>query len=110
MEYLHIQLRIHRWVIWWVFIGVLGGIIAGINMWGHNLSRAEDRILILLGAAHWLLGGIICWMSDGVEIEPQQSPAPPTQELQDPTAAKEYHPASDFLLPGNRRSLLPWRH
>jgi ABC-type Fe3+-siderophore transport system permease subunit len=25
---------------------------------GHNLTGTQDRILILLGAAHWLLGGL----------------------------------------------------
>ena len=110
MESVHIHLRVRRWVIWWVSMGVLGGAIAIINILGHRLSGTQDRILIVLGVAHWLLGGIVCWAFAGVEVEPPRTPSPPIQEPLDTAPSKEYHPPSDFLLPGNRQSLLPWRH
>jgi hypothetical protein len=111
MDTVHIHLRVRRWVIWWVCIGVIGGAIAISNILGHNLSGTQDRILIILGVAHWLLGGIVCWSFAGVEVTPApQSPSSPVQQLPDTTLASEHHPPSDFLLPGNRRSLLPWKH
>jgi hypothetical protein len=111
MASLYIHLRVHRWVIWWVSVGVVGGAIAVINILGHQLSSAQDRILIALGVAHWLLGGIVCWASESVEVEaPPRSPSPPVLELLNTSPESEYHPPSDFLLPGNRKSLLPWKH
>jgi hypothetical protein len=106
---MHIHLRVHRWVVWWVYVGLACGAIAVVNILGHNLTGTQDRILILIGTAHWLLGGIVCWAFDGVQIDTRRPPVTPG-EPHDTTPLTEYHPASDFLLPGGRRSILPWRH
>jgi hypothetical protein len=57
----------------------------------------------------WLLGGLVCYACDSVQIEKPRQPAPhdeaPRAEQQ-----KEWHAASDFLLPGGRKSLLPPKH
>ena len=111
MESYHIHLRVHRWVVWWISVGVIGGAIAVTNILGHNLTRAEDRIFILLGVLHWLLGGLVCWALESVKVEaPPRPSSSPDRALDERTLAREYHPASDFLLPGNRQSLLPWKH
>jgi len=108
---MHIHLRVKRWVIWWIYVGVICGAIAAVNLLGHNLTHAQDRLLILLGLAHWLLGGIVCWAFDGVKVEQRKAtPRQPVQKPVRPTYSTEHHPASDFLLPGRRRSLLPWKH
>src|SRR5690242_20024360 len=108
---MQIRLHIRRWVIWWFYVGVVCGALAIVNILGHHLAGAQDRLLILLGAAHWLLGGIVCWAFDGIRVQreerPQQQSAP--QQVQ-PDHSLEFYPPSQFLLPGNRRSLLPWRH
>jgi hypothetical protein len=107
---MHVHLRVRRWVLWWAYVGLVGGAIAVVNILGHNLTGTQDRILLLIGTAHWILGGIVCWAFDGVQIESRPPLTPPIVRTKDTTSLTEYHPASDFLLPGGRRSLLPWRH
>ncbi|MEO8597194.1 MAG: hypothetical protein ABI759_28000 [Candidatus Solibacter sp.] len=103
------HLRIRRWVLWWFGFGVICGVIALSEIMGHEFTTAQDKLLLALGAAHWLLGGIVCWAFASVKIEAQRPPASTSKTA--PTAPEHFsHPASDFLLPGGRRSLLPWRH
>jgi hypothetical protein len=106
---MHMHLRIQRWVVWWFYVGVVCGVIALSVMVGHNFTGAQDRTLLLLGVAHWLLGGIICWAFDSVRVEPR-SPSPPAQKPPKISVEKEWHPASDFLMPGGKHSLIRWRH
>jgi hypothetical protein len=94
---------------WWICVGVVCGAIALVNIIGQNLTRSQDRVLVLLGAAHWVLGGIVCWAFEGVKFE-QKEPAVAQAERREEGPATEYHPASDFLLPGNSKVHLPWRH
>ena len=102
------QFHIRRWVMWWFAIGIACGVIAVSVILGDNLTPPQEKIVLLIGAAHWLLGGIVCWASAGVKIE--TGPAGPTQKPVVSTPERYWHPASDFLLPGRRTSLLPWRH
>lgn len=106
--HLHLHVRIHRWVRWWFYVGAVCGLVALANILGRELSPAQIRIILAIGIAHWLLGGVICYASDGIQIEiPKQSaPQRPTQ-VREP---QEWHPASDFILPGNRKRLLPPLH
>jgi hypothetical protein len=87
---------------------VICGAIAVVNILAHNLTHTEDQILIILGVSHWLLGGMVCWAFEGVRVEPP--PSEPISPSAQNTPATEFHPASDFLLPGSRRNVLPWRH
>lgn len=105
---MHVHLRVRRWVLWWVYVGLICGTVAVVNILGHHLTGTQDRILILIGTAHWILGGIVCWAFDGVQVETRPPVAPP--RLRQAKPSTEYHPASDFLLPGGRKSLLPWVH
>ena len=104
---MHIHLRIQRWVVWWFYVGVVCGVIALSIILGHQFTRAQEETLLLLGVAHWLLGGVICWAFDSVRVEASAAPA---QKAPKVTVEREWHPASDFLMPGGRHSVLPWRH
>jgi hypothetical protein len=109
---MHIHLRIQHWVIWWFYVGVVCGAVAlSIIILGHNLTGTQDRIILAVGVAHWLLGGIVCWAFEGVKVEPARSSPPPKIHKPVETALDaEWHPASDFLQPGMSHRLLPWRH
>lgn len=101
---MRIHLRVRRWVIWWFYVGVACGAIALVNILGHQLTGAQDRILLLLGVAHWLLGGIVCWASESIKVEPKHAPTT-TRKAEETGPEIEWHPASDFLLPGRSTSL-----
>lgn len=104
---MHIHVRIHRWVLWWFYVGVVCGVVALINILGRDLSRSQERIILVIGVFHWVLGGLVCYACEGLQIEnrhehPKSEPPRVREQV-------EWHPASDFLLPGNRKSLLPPR-
>ena len=103
---MQINVRIRPWVIWWFYVGVFCGGIALANILGRDLTPSQDRVLLLIGALHWILGGLVCWAFESVKF---QSPEPPPGRPQTAVAprATEWHSASEFLMPGNRRSLLP---
>ena len=105
---MHIHVRVRRWGVWWFYVGVICGGVAVANIIGRDLSRPQERILLVMGALHWLLGGVVCWAFEGVRVHQK---APPEREE---TAVRpletEWHPASDFLLPGGRHHLLPPKH
>jgi len=102
------HLRIRRWVMWWFAFGVICGVIALGIILGHQLTPAQEQLLAAIGAAHWILGGVVCWALDGVNVEPKRPQMPTSARTGAPESY--WHPASDFLLPGGRRSILPWRH
>lgn len=102
------HLRIRRWVKWWFAIGIICGVIAVSIILGDNLTPPQEKIVLLIGAAHWLLGGIICWAFASVKMEPRSPEA--AQKASASIPERFWHPASDFLLPGRRQSILPWRH
>jgi len=101
---LHVHIR--RWVLWWLYVGIVCGVVAVVNIFARDVTRLEERIILGIGVWFWLLGGLVCYACDSVQIEklPKQPRhgEPPRVEQQ-----KEWHAASDFLLPGGRKSLLP---
>ena len=101
-----LHVRIRRWVLWWFYVGVSSGVVAVVNILARDLTRTEEREILVIGVLFWLLGGLVCYACDSVQIEnPPQQPShgePPRVEQ-----PREWHPASDFLLPGGRKSLLP---
>jgi hypothetical protein len=101
----HIHIRIHRWVIWWLCLGVVCGAIALVNILFRDLTRIQDRVILLVGIVHWILGGVVCWAFEGIKI----STAPPLEQdhASRNEEAREWHSASEFVLPGARKSLLP---
>ena len=110
MRELHfMHLRIRRWVLWWFYIGVIGGVFAISIILADRLTPPQEKLFLLIGVAHWLLGGVVCWAFESVQVEPKGPPAP-SQKSADWRPGTSWHSASEFLLPGGRRSLLPWRH
>jgi hypothetical protein len=101
----HIHVRIHRWVVWWFYVGLVGGVVAVVNIVGRHLTRTEEETFIVLGVLHWFLGGFVCWALEGIQVQPPQLPEqnPPTRAASE----MEWHPASDFVLPGGGKRLLP---
>ena len=108
---LHFHLHIQHWVVWWFYVGIACGVIALTNILFRHLSETQTKLVLVFGVLHWVLGGVVCYCIDGVKIVPPSGrtpQAPMTRAGLD----NEYHCASDFLLPGNRKSILPaayWR-
>ena len=106
---MYYQIRVQRWVFWWLFVGVAPGVIAIGNILGRDLTHAQIRIILFLGVIHWVLGGLICYACDAVRVE-QTSPPEPKHGLQRSTSDTEWYAAPDFLFPGHRKSVLPLRY
>ncbi len=103
------HIRIQRWVVWWFCLGVVAGAVAIVNILVRDLSQAQEKAVLLIGALHWLVGGLFCYGLKSLQIESY----PPLRNDNRPrglTPQSEWHPASDFLLPGNRKSLLRPRY
>jgi hypothetical protein len=103
--------RVHRWVLWWFYVGVVCGIVAVSTILLRDLTRTQEHILIFLGITHWLLGGLVCWACEGIQME---KPMPPGDrqsavdtQSESMDAKQEWHPASDFLIPGTGHTILP---
>ena len=106
MGHLHFRIQVHRWVIWWIALGVLCGAVAVVNILMHNLSKPQEDAVVAVGVIHWVLGGLVCWAMGSVKVE---APRLERREEQ-PDSEREWHSASEFLLPGGRKSLLPPRY
>lgn len=104
----HIHVRIHRWVLWWLAVGVVCGVVALVNILFRDLTRAQDKIILIVGVLHWALGGLVCWAFDGINVDVQPPPERKASVRID--SAREWHSASEFLMPGGRKSLLPPRY
>lgn len=107
---MHIHVvRARRWVFWWFVVGVVCGTVAVANILGRDLTRTQERVILLLGVAHWVLGGIVCFAWDAIRIS--DSPEPPRTPVENAPPRMEpreaFYSASDFLVPGARKSLLP---
>lgn len=106
-----IHLRVHRWVVWWFWLGVVFGAVALINVLVRDLPRPEDKVVLLVSALFWLIGGVFCFALEGVKMESHTDLADRRDSARSRVLAEhESHSASDFVLPGNRKSLLPFRH
>lgn len=106
---MHYHVRIHHWVMWWFYVGIVCGIVALVNIMGRDLSAEQIKVVLIIGALFWLLGGIACYGYGGVKIvlppQPSRTTIKPRKSPQ-----TEWHSASDFVLPGNRKSILPPRY
>jgi hypothetical protein len=104
--------RIHRWVLWWFYVGAVCGIVAVSTILLRDLTRTQEHILIFLGVMHWLLGGLVCWACEGIQMPQSMRPSERQPESRDARGEsreemREWHPASDFVLPGTRHTILP---
>src|SRR5215471_1680076 len=101
----HFHVRIQHWVLVWFYIGIACGVIALINILFRDLSPADIRLALVFGVLNWALLGVVCYCLDGVKIvKPPQPPGKTTEASCEPPM--EWHAASDFLLPGSRKSIL----
>ena len=82
---MYYQIRVRRWVIWWLVVGVSLGVIAIGNILGRDLTHAQIRIILFLGVTHWVLGGLICYACDAVRVE-QASPTDPKHVIRQNTS------------------------
>lgn len=62
-------LRIHPWVRWWFYLGVICGAVALFNIFFRDLTRTEEKVILFFGVVFWLLGGLVCWAWEGVTLE-----------------------------------------
>lgn len=108
---LHFHLHIQHWVVWWFYVGIVCGVVALTNVFLRNLSETQIKLVLVFGVLHWVLGGVICYCIDGVRIAPPPERVTPAPRAGVPLET-EFHSASEFLLPGNHKSVLPptyWR-
>jgi hypothetical protein len=103
---MYIHFKVHRWVLWWLYIGIVCGVVAVVNILNRHLSRTQEEVILIIGVMHWLLGGIACYFYDSVRIEKRNQEILHNDQRK-AVEQKEWHQASDFLLPGGRQSLLP---
>ena len=96
---MHVHLRIRRWVTWWFYVGLIFGAIALANVLFRDLTRAQEREIFFSGVMFWTLGGLICYAFDGIRVMPRMQKQGVKMEVH--SDETEWHPASDFLLPGN---------
>lgn len=105
---MHYRLHFRRWVLWWIYVGIVCGAVALVNVLFRDLSPLQIAVVAGMGVIFWTLGGIVAYGYGGVRIVPQ----PPLRlipELHD-WPQQEWHAASDFLYPGTGKALLPPRH
>ena len=62
-------IRFRPWVVWWFCLGVIGGVVALVNIFFMDLTRTEERVILFLGVVHWLLGALVCWAWESVKLE-----------------------------------------
>jgi hypothetical protein len=105
-------IRIHHWVLWWLFLGVACGVAAVVNIVFGNPSRLQEAIILILGVLFWCLGGLVCWAFDGIRVEKKVRPARKLEPLVINARDREWHSASEFRLPGTGKALLrfPYEH
>jgi hypothetical protein len=106
---MHFYLRVQRWVAWWFDVGVIFGAIALVNVFSRNLTRPQERAIFLSGVAFWTLGGLVCYAFQGIRIHAPEAHLRKTGSVA-LSVEGEWHQASDFLLPGERKSILPFKH
>jgi hypothetical protein len=104
---MHVHLRIHHWVLWWFYVGVVLGLVMVVNILMRDLTRTQERGILILGLLFWVLGGFVCHAFEGVRVVPPRGPD--QQSTKEPIGEpeKEWHPASDFVFPGRHKHLLP---
>lgn len=101
-----IHITVKRWVLWWFYASVALGAIAIANLLVSDLTRRQERIVLIMGVIHWVLGGMVCYACDSVRFA-KPSEKPLQKEVPRGDAQEEWHAASDFLYPGGRKSVLP---
>jgi hypothetical protein len=104
-----IQIHVKHWVLWWFYLGVICGIVALINIFFRDMSPEGIKLALIFGVLFWVLGGVAIYCLDAVKImePPHASTKLPEHRASEET---EWHSASEFLLPGNSKSIFPPRY
>lgn len=104
-----IHIHVKHWVLWWFYLGVICGLVALINIFFRDMTPEGIKLALIFGVLFWVLGGVVIYCYDGVKITetPHASNKPPEHITSGET---EWHSASEFLLPGNRKSIFPPRY
>src|SRR5215469_15671748 len=108
---MHLHFCVHHWVLWWFYVGIACGVVALVNVLFRDLTRTQETVILVLGVLFWLLGGLVCYAYEGIQliVKPQQQPPrretrkDDGQKSREDDDQKEWHPASDFVLPGTQR-------
>jgi hypothetical protein len=99
--------RSHRWVLWWFEVGLGIAVVTLPNLPYLNLTRSEERLLFILCAVHWLLAGLICWAFADMKSAVVWAQPPKAAPFANVPEEREWHPASEFRLPGSVKILVP---
>jgi hypothetical protein len=65
---MHVYTRVHRWVLWWLYVGAVFGLIAAVNILTGNLTRTQERVIVVIGVLFWTLGGFVCHAYEGIKF------------------------------------------
>lgn len=96
------HLRVRHWVVDWFIIGVVCGAVALVNILFHRAAPDDVALSLFFGALYWIIGGVVCYCVEGVQVEAQHH-AEHGATILSAKDQREYHCASDFLLPGLHR-------
>jgi hypothetical protein len=107
-ENMDFHLRVRRWVFDWFVIGVVCGIVVLVNVFFRKPSADDVALSLFFGGLYWVIGGIICYGLEGVKFEPPHA-VEHGETIMTTADQRQYHCASDFVLPGNSRHLFPRR-
>lgn len=66
---MHLYVRLHHWVIWWLCVGAVLGLIAIVNILTADFTRTQDGVILVIGILFWTLGGFIYQAYEGVEFK-----------------------------------------
>lgn len=65
---MYIHVHMHHWVKIWIYVGIVCGAVALVNIFGRRLSDSQVDWILAMGALNWVVGGLICYFWDAVEI------------------------------------------
>ena len=66
---MHLYARVHHWVLWWLYVGAVLGLIAVVNILTGNPTRTQERVILVIGLLFWTLGGLVCHAYEGIRFE-----------------------------------------
>src|ERR1700689_4334161 len=100
---MHIHTPFPRWVVWWLYAGLVFGVVILTNIFLHTRSAADEELILSMGLLHWVLAGFVCYGYGGIQVRGSSQQG--LSGVQgDASRQGEWHPASDFVLPGNHRN------
>ena len=97
-------LKVRRWVLWWFCLGVICGGTAVINVFVRDLTHAQDSVILFVGVVFWLLGGLVCWAWEGIQLQSTNAAEKPAPEILNKPGNQ---PTSELIAYHIRRPL--WR-